>query len=219
MHRASDPNELEWSDAVHFHPLVGPQYQQGLVAGLRVLLLGESHYDAAPTDGDERETTQDEFKDYWEDTCKIYPGNRFWGRLQRIVTRDLAPTPAESAAAWRRIAFANLVQRFVGSSSRDRPSRGMWATGRPAFDEIVQKLRPHAVLVLGKATWAHIGCDSGYYAQEVIPAPRELRRIWIMPWAGGATQLTWVFHPASNKDSSEVCIAIFSALLDQVRAS
>ena len=93
-----------WSSAVYFIPSVGPEYESGLVDAKRVLLLGESHYASDPNAVAEgRRCTKVNFDDY--QTCDLWPGNRFWGKLQRIATRKLNPTALESQAAWKRIAL------------------------------------------------------------------------------------------------------------------
>ncbi|MEP6908259.1 MAG: hypothetical protein ABI858_09805 [Pseudoxanthomonas sp.] len=207
-----------WSSAVYFIPSVGPEYESGLVDGKRVLLLGESHYasdPAAPASG--RRCTRDVFDDY--QTCDLWPGNRFFGKLQRIATRNTNPTAQESNLAWERIAFANFVQEFVGDGPRQRPTRDQWKTGQPALTEIVRRLRPHAVLVLGRATWNHI-TDGQASDEAPIQMPgRPERSIWLMPYEGGYAKSTWIYHPSTGYDSTASAIKVFEALLDRIQLS
>lgn len=207
-----------WSNAVYFIPSVGPEYESGLVDGKRVLLLGESHYASDPAAvALGRRCTTCNFNDYW--TCDLCPGNRFWGKLQRIATRNIAPTAVESQSAWKRIAFANFVQEFVGDGPRQRPTPDQWKTGQPALNEIIRRLRPHAVLVLGGETWNHI--KEGQASDELpIQTPgRPDRSIWLMPYEGGYAKSTWIYHPATGYDSNASAIKVFEALLDRVQLS
>jgi G:T/U-mismatch repair DNA glycosylase len=205
-----------WTSAVYFLPSIGPLYESGLAGGKRVLLLGESHYASnAEAVASGRQCTRQNFDDFW--TCGIYPGNRFWGKLQRIAARNVQPTKAESQEAWKRLAFANFVQQFVGEGPRQRPTRDQWKTGQAALTEIVQRLRPHAVLVLGGETWNHIteGEASGEPPIEI--AGRPDRSIWLMPYEGGYAKSTWIYHPATGYDSNASAIKVFAELLDRVQ--
>jgi uracil-DNA glycosylase len=215
---AAWPRIEDWSSAVYFIPSVGPRYESGLVDGKRVLLLGESHYASdADAIASGRRCTTDYFDDYW--TCDLLPGNRFEGKLQRIATRNPEPTALESQLAWKRIAFANFVQEFVGDGSRQRPSRAQWKTGQPALSEIVRRLRPHAVLVLGRATWNHIteGQASDEPPIEILGRPS--RSIWLMPHEDGYAKSTWIYHPSTGYDSTASAINVFEALLERVQLS
>lgn len=204
-----------WSNAVYFIPSIGPLYRSGLVDQKRVLLLGESHYASDPEAvASGRRCTMQNFDDF--QTCDRWPGNTFWGKLQRIATRNTDPTAKESNSAWERIAYANFVQEFVGDGPRQRPSRDQWKTGQPALTEIVHRLRPHAVLVLGRETWNHI--TEGQAADEPpIQTPgRPDRSIWLMPHEDGYAKSTWIYHPATEYDSNASAINVFESLLRRV---
>lgn len=98
-----------WSEAVYFTPFVGDDYERGLIDGTRVLLLGESHYGTfSDKPGSGADCTQDNFGDYTNDSCD-FGQSQFFRKLPRIVARNEHVTQMESAAAWRRIAYANFV--------------------------------------------------------------------------------------------------------------
>lgn len=211
---SSEPSEEfdGWSSAVYFIPSVGPLYDSGLVEGKRVLILGESHYASDPEAvALGRRCTTDCFDAY--QTCGLWPGNRFWGKLQCIATRNTAPTAQESNSAWKRIAYANFVQEFVGDGPRQRPSPDQWKTGQRALTEIVHRLRPDAVLVLGHATWNHITEGQASDEPPIQTPGRPDRSIWLMPYEGGYAKSTWIYHPATGYDSNASAIKVFESLL------
>ena len=207
-----------WTSAVYFIPSIGPLYCSGLTDGKRVLLLGESHYGSdAEAVALGRQCTTHNFDDY--QTCDLSPGNRFWGKLQRIVTRNAAPTAQESNSAWKHIAYANFVQEFVGDGPRQRPSRDQWKTGQPALTELVHRLRPHALLVLGRATWNHITEGRASNEPPIQIPGRPDRSIWLIPYEGGYAKSTWIYHPATGYDSTASAIKVFESLLTRVEQS
>lgn len=154
---------IDWSERVYFRPFVGPDYDAGLVDGVRIRLLGESHYAGEPqTEAQGRDCTIETFSGYL--TCDLEPGNTFFGKLQRIV----------------------------------------------------EKLKPHAVLVLGSETGSHI--NEGEASPEPhTQAPRSPRSIWLIPHSEGHAKATWVYHPATGYDTTATAIEVFSELLERSR--
>jgi uracil-DNA glycosylase len=202
-----------WSPAVHFLPMVGTAYDDGLVPSVRVLLLGESHYGvASDAQGWGRDCTQYNFDSFMDDACDIDNQSQFFRKLPRIVTRDTGVTQIESAAAWRRVAFANFVQDFVGAHARMRPTSEQWIQGQVALTEMAQKLRPDVVLVLGAQLWNHI--TEGYSSGEAaIQADRHEREVWLIPHDGGYARASWIYHPSTNYETLDSAIGVFAELL------
>jgi hypothetical protein len=202
-----------WSPAVYFTPFVGDDYDLGLVDGVRVLFLGESHYGAPSSEpGNGRDCTQYQFNDFMDESCDIYNQSQFFQKLPRLVTRDENVTQAESAAAWRRIAYANFVQEFVGEHARMRPSPDQWKRGQAALTEFVERLRPDVVLVLGAQLWNHIveGVASN---EQKISADRWGREVWLIPHEEGFARSSWIYHPSTNYESLPSAIGVFAELL------
>lgn len=202
-----------WSPAVYFTPFVGDDYDLGLVDGVRVLLLGESHYgvpSSAPGCG--RDCTQSNFDGYMDEDCDLDNQPQFFRKLPRIVTRDENVTQVGSAAAWRCIAYANFVQEFVGPHARMRPSHDQWKRGQAALTEFVETLRPDVVLVLGAQLWNHI-VDGQASNEERISADRSNREVWLIPHKDGFARSSWIYHPSTNYESLPSAIGVFAELL------
>lgn len=140
---------------VVFDPWVGSKYKSSDVFGVRVLVLGESHY------GESREM------------CTAFTTNvvRRWAQAHRhsfftkvakvLLGLDESTWLADEPRAeiWEHIAFYNYVQELVGDRSRRRPTAQMWAAAEAPFLGILQELRPEAVLVLGSAVEQHLPAD------------------------------------------------------------
>lgn len=145
-----------WSSEVVVHPWVGNSYETPRHLRHKTLILGESNF-----------TTFDQFKPSLVTACVLNDIStdeteerdtsgfcRFSTKIRRIIFgRDESLGPNEF---WQDVAFYNFVQSLVGDSPRVRPTNEMWRDSVPAFVEIVSKLQPSRVLVLGKANWNNL---------------------------------------------------------------
>lgn len=180
-------NAIEaWSPQINFIPLVGPRYDEGLT-------LGESHYREDLQDPDaDRGCTHRNFRGYLEH-CDLTGESQFFQKLPKIVTRQLAPTQAESVLAWERVAYANAVQSFVSGPSTS-PSDEQFTAAGPALKELAAALKPHAILMLGKRLWDGIPADVGEWSDEPpIATEKESRRIWLVHTGDGYARASWIF--------------------------
>jgi hypothetical protein len=213
MNKLTHPlnSESAWSPFVHFIPLVGPHYDDGLTNGVRVLILGESHYGdpAQPNFG--RNCTHHHFQDYLEE-CDLTGESQFFQKLPKIITRQISPSPADSVAAWERVAFANAVPSLLAGPNLS-PSSEQFAAAGVALRELAMVLNPDAILFLGKRLWDGVPSDVGAWSEEPpIDAEKE-RRVWLVPTARGFARATWVFHPSRNAESLPSAISVFTELL------
>ena len=129
-----------------FDPWIGPLYdREGLLehGGLRLLLVGESHYG---TPGTERSGFTEEVVR----RLALNGGHRFFTTVTRAVTGDRRAGAAQRRDLFERIAFVNCVQAFAAESSSDRtrPTPEMWEVGIRALSATVAEVLPDAVLAL-----------------------------------------------------------------------
>lgn len=144
-----------WSDKIAVHPWVGEKYENPVNLLHKTLVIGESNYtepgkfntvlvkncvlNDLSTDLTERDTTG---------FC------RFSTKLRRtIFGRDETIGPNNF---WQDVAYYNFVQKLVGDKPRVRPTQKMWEESVPLFEEVVSKLEPSKVFVLGKANWQNL---------------------------------------------------------------
>jgi len=127
-----------------FDPWVGSKYWSAGLGGVRVLILGESHYGI----GTESATfTTEVVKEWGQDKRK-----RFFTTIQKLVAgigTDVWVTDEQRSAFWEQVAFYNFVQAFTGSEARCRPTQKMWVAASPAFLATIAELKPQVVVVLG----------------------------------------------------------------------
>lgn len=139
------------SDIV-FEPWIGSKYFSDNHFGLRVLVLGESHY------GDVSETRST----VTTEVVRLLAQNErhpFFTKVSKVLLGLDGSTWLDNHARgeiWEHVAFYNYIQGFVGDDSRIRPSSDLWTFSKQPFLDVVQKLSPMVILVLGKELGSHI---------------------------------------------------------------
>jgi hypothetical protein len=127
---------------VKSHPHIGKDYCCG-ISGLRILILGESHY---------RENGKGLYERYTRDVVherkESANTKRFFGRIADLFE-------IEDDAFWNQVAFYNYIQVSL-PRARIRPEEDMWRGGLRAFREVLARLSPQFILVLGKALWENL---------------------------------------------------------------
>lgn len=130
---------------IKFKPWVGSNYTTNNF-GARILILGESHYGSP----------EDEYEDYTIDVVKM------WGQENRLafftkIAKTLLNYDSsdylnehERYALWENVSFYNYVQAIVGEGARIRPTGEMWQKSEVAFREVIERLNPQIIIVLGK---------------------------------------------------------------------
>lgn len=132
--------------ACQFNPWVGNHYRQGYAGGPCLLILGESHYGDRP----ERSWTQRLTREYMQGKWK----HRFWTNIMQacIGCHYTDITSAQKEAFWQSVALYNYIQVAL-EGPRRCPPRCAWRDSRPAFEAVLEALRPNALLILGTRTW------------------------------------------------------------------
>lgn len=134
---------------VNFMPFVGEKYHNSRY-GVRVLVLGESHYGAG-------EDCSPDFTQKVVEQCAYESGTPFFSKLTNVLRgRTDWPTEEERRETWQHVAFYNFVQEFVGGGSRIAPTREMWQASQAPFLEVVRTLEPDVILVLGARLWQKV---------------------------------------------------------------
>lgn len=215
LHRYSQ--EAAWSNSSHVYyiPFVGPDYDLGLDGGVRVLILGDSLYgDAEKAEKLHRDCNLEEFMGYLDLAydCNVET-KRFYKALPRIVTRKVDPSGVEAVQAWRRVAFANAVQSLV-PKARKSPTAAQYKEAVLAVGEMLDVLKPHVVLVLGKRLWNKL--EMGEWSDEPpIGAKQENRKIWLMKAGEDYARVTWIFHPSTYNEDLPSAIGVMQQLIER----
>ncbi|MBM9536191.1 hypothetical protein [Desulfobulbus alkaliphilus] len=130
---------------VIFQPWIGNLYRANNRFGVRVLVLGESHY------GDEAETRPTVTT---EVVRRLAQGERhsFFTKVSKVLLgldRNTWLNNEARGEVWEHISFYNYIQGFVSTDPRVRPTADMWESAREPFLQIIRDLNPQLILVLG----------------------------------------------------------------------
>ena len=181
---------------VRFLPWVGAHYAQGL-AGLRTLVLGESHYDAPASPIERRSFTRKVVNDWAPDG---EPDKRapYFRRLASWFGCD-----ADVHGFMQRVVFYNyLIEPLATSAHRPRARDFRECLG--PLQAVIEAMQPDWILVTGYGVWDAIpgGASSGWTRVRGIPLeplPPSARRapeLWSVG-DGRRCAATPVMHPSA----------------------
>lgn len=134
---------------VRFQPYVGERFNDSCY-GIRLLVLGESHYhdDANPNSSFTYDVVQQN---------AFQAGNAFFTKVTKLLRgNDAALSEEDRIETWKHVAFYNYIQEIVGNAPRIPPTKEMWKAANEPFVEVVSRLKPDVILVLGIKLWSQI---------------------------------------------------------------
>ena len=134
-------------------PHVGRNFEK-----TQLLLLGESAYswEDPPKSGNYRVPELRHPQDMVKYVTCNFPKDRFITCLTRGITGEESPEKEKMINAWDRVAFTNYVPGSVGKGPRSRPSREQWEAAQGQWKELLNKIRPRRVIVVGKTAWGEM---------------------------------------------------------------
>lgn len=134
---------------IFFKPYIGDKYYESHY-GVRVMVLGESHY------GDAEDLSPD-YTQFVVNEHAFCAGSPFFTKLTKLLRCEAGAVSIEERhETWRHVAFYNYIQEFVGDVGRIRPTTAMWVRAVCALKVVVQELQPDVILVLGHQMWEQL---------------------------------------------------------------
>jgi hypothetical protein len=187
-----------------FEPYVGPNYPAVGDAERRLWVLGESHYGKPEyqTTGFTQDVVRSHvFWQPWQRKAEKFRRSPFFGRMSALALDRASASQvseAESHALWSRIAFSNFVPMLVGLDRTHRPTDEMWAAGRRRFLELIEVLKPHAIVACGFGVWNQLPKP---FEQRTIRSPDNGtswdERRYVLS-SGQLARVVAVAHPAAR---------------------
>ena len=180
----------------HFLPWIGLGYENGVINGLRVLVLGESHYSFGLPPDQERGLTRLVIREELEGKMR----HRFIsGVTKALIDRGAVDDRARFTTLWNAMAFYNYVQEYAGDGPRKRPSDAAWQRAAAPFRSVLSALKPHFILACGRTLYERLkqveGLTSdGEYGKD---DDHRTRSRLIDTGAGRTGVLGMIYHPAS----------------------
>ena len=179
-------------EGVFFQPWVGETFAGGAVDGVRLLVVGESHYGDVSDVPDLRTLTKVVIRNHID-----RPRERLFGRIEQLVGNGPLPDRAARVAFWNRIAFYNFVQEVLPQLG-DRPTVKQWSEARSPFLSVLRTLRPQAVLVLGKVMWDSLSVPPLFESRSIDVAGAPYLFRWRIT-RDYSTIATWANHPSGSR--------------------
>ena len=151
-----------------FQPWVGKHYHYD---ENRLLMLGESAYAWWDENNQRRDPTPDlptEMVKEVLDDFRSADDMRFMKMLSRGLAGAEEPSKERLYHVWHRVAFTNYIGGTTGEAPRERPTRDMWEAAKQAFHpDILNKLRPRRIIVIGKTMWSKMPKEDVYMTDDV----------------------------------------------------
>ena len=137
-------------NGVGFYPWIGERYDGDNRFGVRVLVLGESHYGEKGTEV----PTYTRGVVCWH-TQRARTGEGITSQFFTKVATVLCEKPegindGDLAKVFQEIAFYNFLQTFKGGTARGKATSQEWEDSQAPLKTVLDGLRPDAVLVLGR---------------------------------------------------------------------
>lgn len=133
-------------DNIKFLPWVGSSYETKGLHEKKILLLGEAHY------GEIKVANPEKVTNWVVENLAINEKKAFFTKLMRLMLLNKGHPLDQDAKSefWSRVSFYNYCQEIVADKARVRPKDAIWKNSEPAFHQVLQKLKPDLVVVLGK---------------------------------------------------------------------
>lgn len=162
--------------------------------GLRLLIVGESHYDEGePPPAEQVSSFTSEIVTRWGANAEGY--TRFFGNIYATFNDDGAHWSSdEFKRFWNSVYFYNYVQSFVEGNARVRPTAEQFSESADAFHAVLDELKPEGIVVVGQTIWDSMS-DRG--AKLVERDEDGLGSIYRYEYNGGTCLAGHTHHPSS----------------------
>jgi hypothetical protein len=160
---------------VFFHPHVGKNYETTGFNGLKLLILGESHYCEYKCENCGKIHNKEcagftievltRFFKYKEGKVEFEDWMRTFTRFTNVLLEEEADNQT-LLNFWDSVIFYNYVQSST-EGSRISPTDKQFEESKKAFLEILEYFKPDLILVWGKRLWDHMP-DCGFWGKEDI---------------------------------------------------
>jgi hypothetical protein len=173
------------------NPWVGERYGKRSLYRLKLLIVGESHYQWRESGVIQNGTPKRAVRDW----IKGWYGHSQFGRELPKAFWGGPLSDDERHAFWHSVAFTNYVQENVPLGSR-RPSLAMWREGAEPFIHMVKDLAPNCIIVASRIAWNSYLPDIGSPGRPLRTA-KGPHDTWLYPISKTRTALTtWLPHPS-----------------------
>lgn len=176
---------------LHFHPWIGKNYHNSKYN--KLLLFGESHYGEKKDDCNS--LTTEVVRNFLENPKDFK--SPFFRKIGFILN------PEDCNEPWQNVAFANGIQICL-SDVKSQPNKKEIEGVAPAFEKLVNYLKPKKVLILSKRMWERWMPKENWETKphKYLKATGKQSQIWKYKYNGGECLCMGIYHPSSRGFSS-----------------
>ena len=205
---------------VFFKPWIGKQYPENGYNGIKIFLLGESHYCGdclAPCPDYFSEKCKNMTNRYVQDFLNYKRGIGIHKTYMTTYTRFInifigkRVSNDELIDFWNSVVFYSYVQ-IAMDNPRQAPSWDDFETGDEPFIEVMQNLQPDVIIVWGKMLWEKMPFREGN--KDFLN--RQGWPLYYYSNNGKEIPAMGIYHP-SNSYFTYDDSPYFSALLEKIR--
>lgn len=184
--------------------------------GVRLLIVGESHYDEdEPPPLEEWSVFTTQMVTQHGLNAQKY--QRFFGNIYATFNDDGAHWSSDDFKRfWNSVNLYNYVQSFVPGGARERPTAKQFAESAYAFHTVLDDLTPEAIIVVGQTTW-DLMSDRG--AKLVERDEDGLGSIYQYDYNGGNCLAGHTHHPSSVGYSADYWRPRVKRFLERFRST
>lgn len=179
---------------INFIPWMGNNYIHGF-RGKRVLVLGESHYCASPSNASPW-ITREIIKDLIDPSSEHEAYKNTYTKFAKALSGQFGRMSADARAElWNRVAFYNYVQ-FALTGPRVSPTDTQFKLSEQAFREVMEMLQPECVFAWGHRLYNHLP-GYGRQGEDVRGADGTAFETWVYPLQSGReVRVLGIDHPS-----------------------
>ena len=195
-------------DSVMFFPWIGNEYYKGGVFKKKVLILGEAHYCELPRDcqggclpgikNSCNTMTIQVIKDQLSENGKNYA---IFTKLAKLFLEKECIDVNDKISFWNSVAFYNYIQTTVSDKARVAPTNEMFSISVKPFHEVMDKLEPDFLLVLGLRLWENLpGQENVEWPEGPILRNNTItKRTWYYKGKMKDSLSLIIYHPSSSR--------------------
>ncbi len=191
---------------VFFYPRIGKNYEMTGFNGIKLLILGESHYCDQKCEICSKQSNNDcsgftiEVLNRYFEYKKGNAEHENWMRTFTRFTNILLGEQVDNKAVmdfWDSVIFYNYVQSST-EEPRTPPTNQQFIESKDAFIEVLEEYKPDLILVWGKRLWENLP-NIGHWGEE----DNKNSRFYFYRAGDKEIPAYKIYHPSSSYFSYE----------------